>query len=77
MERTILENNELFRISNGIEQHYFTSLHRAAEYLGSQRAQVLYAYIRDLKYNKEWLIEIVDGSEIKYKDINCDGKKEI
>ena len=75
-DNALLEGNKLYMITRGDEHHYFTSLYRAGLYIGKQRAPVEYALLKGKDVNG-WTVEIVDGSEIKYKDINCNGKKEI
>lgn len=72
-------DNNLFKVFNtktGVE-HYFTSLHRVAQYIGVDRTAVLLVYERSCRRNElectfknDWKISVVDGSDIKYKDIN-------
>ena len=64
-----IEGNELYMISRGDEHHYFTSLYRAGLYIGKQRAPVEYALLRG-KDLDGWTVEIVDGSEVMWENID-------
>ena len=64
-----LSGNELFRINNGEEQHYFTSLYRIGQFVDKQRAQVEYAAMKGKQING-WNIEIADGSDVTWKQID-------
>lgn len=65
------KDNNLFKMTNCEtgEIKYFTSINRIANYFNVQRIQVEVPYKRCGKY-KNYDIEIIDGSEIKYKDID-------
>lgn len=69
-----LEGNELYMISREDEHHYFTSLYRAGQYIGKQRAQTEYALLKGKKING-WDITIIDGKDIPWGSIDCDNVK--
>lgn len=53
--------------------HYFTSLQRVAKFLGTYRDKIDYYYLKKAPLNingNSYMIEIVDGADIKYKEIN-------
>lgn len=64
-------DNNLYRVENELngETHYFTSLQKIADVVGVQRTSIDTSFKRTGKW-KHLLIDIVDGSEVKYKDIN-------
>lgn len=68
------ENNNLILITENNKKIYFTSSHRAGNYLGVQGNSVNWAIVHNNKLknknNEEVKIELVDGSEIPYKLIN-------
>ena len=67
-------NNNLICVNSGNEKHYFTSTSKTGEFLGIAPGSVQWAidHHNVLINNKdeEVTIEIVDGSEIKFKYIN-------
>lgn len=67
-------DNNLICVNAGNEKHYFTSTSRAGTFLGLAAGSIQWAinHKNVLINNKdeEVTIEIVDGSEIKYKYIN-------
>lgn len=65
-------DNGLFKVTND-ELHYvhwFTSLGRVSAVLGIFRNTVEYCYLRNKPTTNGYKIELVDGTDIKYKDIN-------
>ena len=64
-----LKGKELFKLSNDNETHYFTSLHRIGQFVGTQRAQVEYCALKG-KTIKGWTIDIVDGSKVMWENID-------
>lgn len=69
-----MKTNNLYRLTRGEEQRYFTNLYRAAEYVGSQRAQVEYNFLKKRPI-KGWDITIIDGKDIPWGSIDCDNVK--
>ena len=65
-------NNNLFKVTNEEKNyiHYFTSMNRVGQALGAQQGQLKYYYYLQEKPYKGYFIELVDGSEIKWKDID-------
>lgn len=65
------EDNNLFKVTNEEEKyvHWFTSLQRVAVGLGIPRNTAEYYYLKKQLY-KGYTIELVNGSEVKYKNIN-------
>ena len=64
-------DNNLFMVTCE-ERNYkrwFTSLNRIAKMIGVPRTSIELAFMKNKPYNG-YNIEIVDGSNIKYKDIN-------
>lgn len=64
-------DNNLFKVTNE-ERHYvhwFTSIGRIAADLEMNRSTVEYAFLKN-KTTNGYKIELVDGTDIKYKDIN-------
>ena len=68
-DKSLIEENELYKISRGDEHHYFTSLYRAGLYIGKQRAQAEYALLKERDVNG-WTVEIVDGSKVMWEEID-------
>lgn len=68
-----LQENELYMISCGEEQLYFTSLYRIGKFLNKQRAQVEYSMLKN-KNVDGWSIDIVDGSKVMWEDIDIGSK---
>ena len=72
MNRIVLKTNELYRIWNDEEQHFFTSLYRAALFLNPEKPN-RFGFEYALKNNrtyKGWNVDIVDGSDITWKYID-------
>lgn len=77
MKNTKIDGDMLFMIEHdkyGI--WYFDSLYRAAEFLGCQRAQVEYSFLRNKPYHG-WVITVVDGADTPWSWINCSHEKYI
>ena len=73
---TKLKENELYMIENkDYGKYYFDSLYRAGEFLGCQRAQMEYSLMKNKAFKGIWNVSVVDGSEIKWKDINYKNEK--
>ena len=73
---TKLKENELYMIENkDYGKYYFDSLYRAGEFLGCQRAQMEYSLMKKRAFKGIWNVYVVDGSEIKWKDINYKNEK--
>ena len=69
-----LQEDELYMISCGDEQHYFTSLHKIGKYINKQRTQVEFAFLKKRPI-KGWDITIIDGKDIPWGSIDCDNVK--
>lgn len=72
MKNTKVDNN-LYRVTDLKDgsQHWYTSLQRIANAIGIQRTLVMYACAKPNKTYKDlYKIELVDGSDITYKNIN-------
>lgn len=66
------KDNNLVKLTTVKGVHYFTSTNRCAIFLNTSQSVIDYN-IRNNKgiiKNLECTVEIVDGSEVKYKDIN-------
>lgn len=69
------KNNNLVCVEHpDSTKHYFTSSNRAAKHINAHPVCVEYALktgrmARDVN-GGQWVVYFVDGSEIKYKDIN-------
>ena len=68
-DKSLIEGNELYMITRGDERHYFTSLYRAGLFIGKQRAPVEYAMLKERDVDG-WRIEIVDGADVCWKNID-------
>ncbi len=73
-DKSLLEGNELYMITRVDEHHYFTSLYRAGLFLGKQRAPVEYALLKGKEING-WSVEIVDGADVCWKEIDLESNK--
>ena len=67
-------DNNLVLIKSKNRSNYYTSISKAAKYLGVQANSVNWAITRRNilkdKYGDDVTVEITDGSEVKYKQIN-------
>lgn len=73
---TKLTGNDLYMLEHEYYgKYYFDSLYRAGEFLGCQRAQIEYALLKNRPFKGIWNVTCVDGSEIKWKDINYTHEK--
>ena len=64
-------DNNLFMVTNEERnyKHWFTSLNRIAKMIGVPRTSVEIPFMKNKPYNG-YKIEIVDGSDVMYRDIN-------
>ena len=68
------KNNNLILVNVGNKKHYFTSANRAGDFLGLGNNSIMWAIMHhnELSNNNGDIItvEMVDGSNILWKDIN-------
>lgn len=66
------KDNNLFKVTNEEKNyiHYFTSLTRVGLAVDGQPGQLKYYYYLQGRPFKGYFIELVDGSNIKWKDID-------
>ena len=64
-------DNMLFKVTDIKDgsEHWYTSLQRIADSIGVQRTTIMQCLWKKNTY-KNWKIEHLDGSEVKYKNIN-------
>ena len=67
------KDNMLYHVidmDNINEELWFTSLQRVANYIGAYRNALEISLYKSHTYKNRWVVELEDGSEVLYKNIN-------